>query len=143
MLAQQNILLKNADLTNITLTNANIQSFETMNKTMEYNIKLLNKRVDVLIIKLIKLFIMLVHILVINIPIANSLVVLLVLHLVILKKLMAFLIHSLVGVAKILHFIIVSLFMIYPFIVRLKVNFFFSIILKLLKQNQQMISLII
>ena len=59
MLAQQNILLKNADLTNITLTNANIQSFETMNKTMEYNIKLLNKRVDVLIIKLINLLLFL------------------------------------------------------------------------------------
>jgi hypothetical protein len=55
VLAQQNILLKNADLTNITLTNANIQSFETMNKTMAYNIELLNKRVDVLIIKLINL----------------------------------------------------------------------------------------
>jgi hypothetical protein len=55
VLAQQNILLKNADLTNITLTNSNIQSFETMNKTMEYNIELLNKRVDVLIIKLINL----------------------------------------------------------------------------------------
>jgi len=59
VLAQQNILLKNADLTNITLTNANIQSFETMNKTMEYNIKLLNKRVDVLIIKLINLLLFL------------------------------------------------------------------------------------
>ena len=55
VLAQQNILLKNADLTNITLTNSNIQSFETMNKTMAYNIELLNKRVDVLIIKLINL----------------------------------------------------------------------------------------
>ena len=59
VLAQQNILLKNADLTNITLTNANIQSFETMNKTMEYNIELLNKRVDVLIIKLINLLLFL------------------------------------------------------------------------------------
>ena len=55
VLAQQNILLKNADLTNITLTNANIQSFETVNKTMAYNIELLNKRIDVLIIKLINL----------------------------------------------------------------------------------------
>jgi hypothetical protein len=55
VLAQQNILLKNADLTNITLTNSNIQRFETMNKTMAYNIELLNKRVDVLIIKLINL----------------------------------------------------------------------------------------
>jgi hypothetical protein len=59
VLAQQNILLKNADLTNITLTNANIQSFETMNKTMAYNIQLLNKRVDVLIIKLINLLLFL------------------------------------------------------------------------------------
>ena len=59
VLAQQNILLKNADLTNITLTNANIQSFETMNKTMAYNIELLNKRVDVLIIKLINLLLFL------------------------------------------------------------------------------------
>jgi ABC-type uncharacterized transport system substrate-binding protein len=61
VLAQQNILLKNADLTNITLTNANIQSFETMNKTMEYNIELLNKRVDVLIIKLINLVLFLIE----------------------------------------------------------------------------------
>ena len=59
VLAQQNILLKNADLTNITLTNSNIQSFETMNKTMAYNIELLNKRVDVLIIKLINLLLFL------------------------------------------------------------------------------------
>jgi len=59
VLAQQNILLKNADLTNITLTNANIQCFETMNKTMAYNIELLNKRVDVLIIKLINLLLFL------------------------------------------------------------------------------------
>jgi hypothetical protein len=59
VLAQQNILLKNADLTNITLTNANIQSFETMNKTMAYNIELLNKRVDILIIKLINLLLFL------------------------------------------------------------------------------------
>jgi hypothetical protein len=61
VLAQQNILLKNADLTNITLTNANIQSFETMNKTMAYNIELLNKRVDVLIIKLINLLLFLIE----------------------------------------------------------------------------------
>jgi hypothetical protein len=61
VLAQQNILLKNADLTNITLTNSNIQSFETMNKTMEYNIELLNKRVDVLIIKLINLVLFLIE----------------------------------------------------------------------------------
>jgi hypothetical protein len=61
VLAQQNILLKNADLTNITLTNANIQSFETMNKTMAYNIELLNKRVDVLIIKLINLVLFLIE----------------------------------------------------------------------------------
>jgi len=59
VLAQQNILLKNADLTNITLTNSNIQSFEAMNKTMAYNIELLNKRVDVLIIKLINLLLFL------------------------------------------------------------------------------------
>jgi hypothetical protein len=61
VLAQQNILLKNADLTNITLTNANIQSFETMNKTMAYNIELLNKRVDILIIKLINLLLFLIE----------------------------------------------------------------------------------
>jgi hypothetical protein len=61
VLAQQNILLKNADLTNITLTNSNIQSFEAMNKTMEYNIELLNKRVDVLIIKLINLVLFLIE----------------------------------------------------------------------------------
>lgn len=59
MLAQQNIVLKNVELTNITLTNSNIQSFETMNKTMANNIELLNKRVDVLILKLIHLFIFL------------------------------------------------------------------------------------
>ena len=61
VLAQQNILLKNADLTNITLTNSNIQSFETMNKTMAYNIELLNKRVDILIIKLINLLLFLIE----------------------------------------------------------------------------------
>ena len=59
MLAQQNILLKNVELTNITLTNSNIHSFETMNKTMATNIELLNKRVDVLILKLIHLLIFL------------------------------------------------------------------------------------
>jgi hypothetical protein len=59
MLAQQNILLKNVELTNITLTNSNIHSFEAMNKTMSNNIQLLNKRVDILILKLIHLFIFL------------------------------------------------------------------------------------
>ena len=59
MLAQQNILLKNVELTNITLTNSNIHSFETMNKTMATNIQLLNKRVDILILKLIHLLIFL------------------------------------------------------------------------------------
>ena len=59
MLAQQNILLKNVELTNIRLTNSNIHSFETMNKTMATNIELLNKRVDVLILKLIHLLIFL------------------------------------------------------------------------------------
>ena len=59
MLAQQNILLKNVELTNITLTNSNIHSFEAMNKTMSNNIELLNKRVDILILKLIRLFIFL------------------------------------------------------------------------------------
>ena len=61
MLAQQNIILKNADLTNIRLTNSNIHSFEAMNKTMDYNIELLNKRVDVLIIRLINLLIFLIE----------------------------------------------------------------------------------
>ena len=56
---QQNILLKNVELTNITLTNSNIKSFETMNKTMATNIELLNKRVDILILKLIHLLIIL------------------------------------------------------------------------------------
>ena len=59
MLAQQNILLKNVELTNIRLTNSNIHSFETMNKTMATNIQLLNKRVDILILKLIHLLIFL------------------------------------------------------------------------------------
>ena len=59
MLAQQNIILKNVELTNITLTNSNIHSFETMNKTMATNIELLNKRVDILILKLIHLLIIL------------------------------------------------------------------------------------
>lgn len=59
MLAQQNIILKNVELTNIRLTNSNIHSFETMNKTMATNIELLNKRVDVLILKLIHLLIFL------------------------------------------------------------------------------------
>ena len=57
MLAQQNILLKNVELTNIRLTDSNIHSFEAMNKTMANNIQLLNKRVDVLILKLIHLLI--------------------------------------------------------------------------------------
>ena len=59
ILAQQNIILKNIELTNIRLTNSNIQSFETMNKTMATNIQLLNKRVDVLILKLIHLLLFL------------------------------------------------------------------------------------
>lgn len=59
MLAQQNILLKNVELTNITLTNSNIHSFEAMNKTMANNVELLNKRVDILIYKLIHLLIFL------------------------------------------------------------------------------------
>ncbi len=61
MLAQQNIILKNADLTNIRLTNSNIHSFEAMNKTMANNIELLNKRVDILIIRLINLLIFLIE----------------------------------------------------------------------------------
>lgn len=61
MLAQQNILLKNVELTNITLTDSNIHSFEAMNKTMANNIELLNKRVDILIIRLINLFIFLIE----------------------------------------------------------------------------------
>lgn len=61
MLAQQNILLKNVELTNITLTDSNIHSFEAMNKTMAFNIELLNKRVDILIIRLINLFIFLIE----------------------------------------------------------------------------------
>ena len=59
VLAQQNILLKNVELTNIRLTNSNIHSFEAMNKTMAANIQLLNKRVDILILKLIHLLIFL------------------------------------------------------------------------------------
>ena len=58
-IAKQHILLKNAELTNITLTDSNIRSFETMNKTMANNIELLNKRVDFLILKLIHLFVFL------------------------------------------------------------------------------------
>jgi hypothetical protein len=61
MLAQQNIVLKNVELTNITLTDSNIHSFEAMNKTMALNIELLNKRVDILIIRLINLFIFLIE----------------------------------------------------------------------------------
>jgi len=61
MLAQQNIVLKNVELTNITLTDSNIHSFEAMNKTMALNIQLLNKRVDILIIRLINLFIFLIE----------------------------------------------------------------------------------
>jgi len=61
MLAQQNILLKNVELTNITLTDSNIHSFEAMNKTMALNIELLNKRVDILIYRLINLFIFLIE----------------------------------------------------------------------------------
>ena len=59
VLAKHHILLKNVELTNITLTDSNIQSFETMNKAMANNIDLLNKRVNVLILKLIHLLIFL------------------------------------------------------------------------------------
>jgi len=59
MLAQQNIILKNVELTNIRLTDSNIHRFEAMNKTMATNIQLLNKRVDILILKLIHLLIIL------------------------------------------------------------------------------------
>lgn len=58
-ITKQKIFSKNSEITNVTLTNSNIHSFETMNNVMANNIQLLNKRVDFLILKLIHLFIFL------------------------------------------------------------------------------------
>jgi len=51
--------LTNTNLININLSNNDLKKLEILNKTMSANIELMNKRVDFLILKLIKLFIFL------------------------------------------------------------------------------------
>jgi hypothetical protein len=46
-------------ITNIILTDADVRKLEIINKTMSANIEMLNKRVDILILKLINLIIFL------------------------------------------------------------------------------------
>jgi hypothetical protein len=46
-------------LININLSNNDLKKLEILNKTMSANIELMNKRVDFLILKLIKLFLFL------------------------------------------------------------------------------------
>jgi len=54
-----NLLNTQPTITNIILTNADLSKLETINKTMSANIEMLNKRVDLLIFKLINLLIFL------------------------------------------------------------------------------------
>jgi hypothetical protein len=54
-----NLLNTQSAITNIILTNADLSKLETINKTMSANIEILNKRVDLLILKLINLIIFL------------------------------------------------------------------------------------
>ena len=48
--------LTNMNLTNMNLTNVDISKLETINNTMANNIEIMNNKVDILIFKLIKLF---------------------------------------------------------------------------------------
>ena len=54
-----NLLNTQSAITNIILTNADVRKLEIINKTMSANIEILNKRVDLLILKLINLIIFL------------------------------------------------------------------------------------
>jgi hypothetical protein len=47
-----NLLNTQSAITNIILTDADLSKLETINKTMSANIEILNKRVDLLILKL-------------------------------------------------------------------------------------------
>ena len=51
-----NMNLTNMNLTNMNLTNVDISKLETINNTMANNIEIMNNKVDILIFKLIKLF---------------------------------------------------------------------------------------
>lgn len=53
------MLLTNTNLTNIILSNSDLEKLKIINKTMSANIEAMNKRVDFLILKLINLFIFL------------------------------------------------------------------------------------
>jgi hypothetical protein len=55
-LALTNMNLTNMNLTNMNLTNVDISKLETINNTMANNIEIMNNKVDILIFKLIKLF---------------------------------------------------------------------------------------
>ena len=59
MLLTNNLLNKQPIITNIILSNSDLEKLKTINKTMSANIEQMNKRVDFLILKLIKLFIFL------------------------------------------------------------------------------------
>ena len=52
----ENLALTNMNLTNMNLTNVDISKLETINNTMANNIEIMNNKVDILIFKLIKLF---------------------------------------------------------------------------------------
>ena len=54
-----NMNLTNMNLTNMNLTNVDISKLEKINNTMANNIEIMNKKVDILIYKLINLFIFL------------------------------------------------------------------------------------
>ena len=59
MLLTNNLLNKQPIITNIILSNSDLEKLKTINKTMSANIEQMNKRVDFLILKLINLFIFL------------------------------------------------------------------------------------
>lgn len=53
------LTITNMNLTNMNLTNVDISKLEKINNTMANNIEIMNKKVDILIYKLINLFIFL------------------------------------------------------------------------------------
>jgi hypothetical protein len=53
------LLYKQSPITNVILSNSDLEKLKTTNKTMSANIEQMNKRVDFLILKLINLFIFL------------------------------------------------------------------------------------
>ncbi len=59
MLLTNNLLNTQPIITNIILSNNDLEKLKTINKTMSANIEQMNKRVDFLILKLINLFIFL------------------------------------------------------------------------------------